>query len=165
MGSGKSTVGKVLAKILGVTFLDLDQVIEETEGKSITEIFASHDELYFRTLERQCLEKIMAQTHPIVLSLGGGTPCYYNNMDYLLGLKKSSNIYLNTSIDALSKRLFKEKEHRPLIAHLEKIEEVKEFIGKHLFERNPFYKKAEYQILTEGKSVDQIALEIKEKLA
>ena len=164
MGSGKSTVGNALAKALGYTFLDLDDVIEKVEGKSIAEIFSSHDELYFRALERKCLEDTMAQSLPIVLSLGGGTPCFYNTMDYLLAFKQSSSFYLKASFDTLSNRLFKEKEHRPLIAHLNHIEEAKEFIGKHLFERSLFYQKALHQILTDGKSVDQIILEIKAKL-
>ncbi len=107
MGSGKSTVGNALAKALGYTFLDLDDVIEKVEGKSIAEIFSSHDELYFRALERKCLEDTMAQSLPIVLSLGVGTPCYYNTMDYLLAFKQSSSFYLKASFDTLSNRLFK----------------------------------------------------------
>ena len=163
MGSGKSTTGIELAQVLGYSFLDLDDVIKKREGKSITELFKEHGELYFRATERKCLEDIMNRSDSIVLSLGGGTPCYYDTMDYLLSLKKAKTFYLKASIDTLCNRLFKEKESRPLISHLNHIDDAKEFIGKHLFERNLFYQKAHHQVLIDNKSVNQIVLEIKEK--
>lgn len=164
MGSGKSTTGMELAQLLGYSFLDLDEVIKKKEGKNIAVLFEEHGELYFRATERKCLEDIMNRSANIVLSLGGGTPCYYDTMDYLLSLKKTKTFYLKASIDTLCNRLFNEKESRPLISHLSHIDEAKGFIGKHLFERNLFYQKAHHQILIDNKSVNQIVLEIKEKI-
>jgi len=165
MGSGKSAIGTVLGKALEIQFVDLDKYIESTEGKVISEIFKSKGEMYFRAVERKCLEQLMEKPEPLVLSLGGGTPCYYDNMDYLLSMQNTTSIYLSANINTLSHRLFNEKDSRPMIAHLSDLNEIKEFIGKHLFERNPFYQKAKHQISTDDKSIAGLVEEIKGVLA
>ena len=165
MGCGKSEVGGQLAKILNVPFVDLDTYLENEENQSISKIFDSKGELYFRGLERKYLEIILNNPSLMVISLGGGTPCYYNTMDYIVSLEGVTSFYLKTSINSLISRLFNEKEIRPLIAHLENKEDIKDFVGKHLFERNPVYNKAQYKISTDQKSVKTIVEEIKIRLS
>lgn len=165
MGSGKSIVGNQLAKTLSIKFIDLDRFIERAEGHNITEIFESKGELYFRAQERKYLEVLLKDSLPMVLSLGGGTPCYYDTMEYIQSLENLTSFYLNTDINTLVLRLLKEKATRPLIAHLENEDAVKEFIGKHLFERNRFYQQAHHQISTDQKSVETLVKDIKKKLS
>jgi len=165
MGSGKSAVGAQLAKALNCSFVDLDRFIEENEGRSVPKIFEIDGELYFRKKERKYLEVLLNKTEPIVISLGGGTPCYYDTMNYILNSKDTKSFYLNTGINSLVSRLKSESTTRPLLAHLKDTEAIKEFIGKHLFERNPFYQKAQYQITTDLKSIESIVKEIQEKLS
>ncbi|GLB50483.1 shikimate kinase [Neptunitalea lumnitzerae] len=162
MGSGKSAVGKHLAASLALPFLDFDDYIEEKEGMSITEIFKSKGEIYFRKAEHIHLKELLAHKPEVVLSLGGGTPCYSGNIELILAASKHV-FYLNTSIPVLTGRLIKEKSHRPVIAHLNEAD-LTEFIGKHLFERNAFYRKAHHSILVKDKSIAEIASEIKQLL-
>ena len=83
MGSGKSAVGKILASRIGVQFIDLDSFIESHEGISISEIFSSRGEVYFRKKEGELLEDIVTTNTEFVLSTGGGTPCYGSNMNFI----------------------------------------------------------------------------------
>ena len=154
MGSGKSSVGKILAKTLNYNFIDFDEYIEEKENKSISQIFKVNGEIYFRRAEHNYLKHLNLSN--TIISLGGGTPCYGNNMDIIQSYKNSKRIYLKTSIANLSQRLYVEKSKRPLIAHLETKDELNEFIGKHLFERSVFYNRCDTTILTDGKSIPEI---------
>ena len=165
MGSGKSAIGNKLGKSLDIKFIDLDDYIESTEGKAISKIFETKGEIYFRVVERKCLEKLMQKSKSFIISLGGGTPCYYDNMDYILNFQNTTCIYLSANVNTLSHRLLNEKDSRPMIAHLNDLDETKEFIGKHLFERNPFYQKAQYQINIDDKIIDELIKEIKVVLA
>lgn len=157
MGSGKSTVGQILGMKLNWPFLDLDEYITEKEGLGIREIFETKGEVYFRKIENAYLHELLGSTQNFVLALGGGTPCYANNMELIL--ENSDSYYLKASIGTLSKRLSKEKDDRPLIASLDK-EQLTEFIAKHLFERRSFYEKAGTTIAIDGKNPEQIATEI-----
>ncbi|WP_188369365.1 shikimate kinase [Muriicola marianensis] len=162
MGSGKSVVGKALADRLELPFLDLDDHIEEELGMSIPDIFRKKGEIFFRKKEHEYLKEILLSKDKVVLSTGGGTPCYSGNTDLLLD--KTPNVfYLQLSVASLTARLADEKDHRPMISHL-KPEELQEYIGKHLFERRPYYSRANHTISCEGKSVDEIAAEIAAKL-
>jgi len=152
MGSGKSTIGVKLAAILGYEFIDLDNFIEEKEQLSVKEIFKSKGEIYFRKMENLCLNEIMKKQTKIVLSVGGGTPCYSNNMD-LINFDEAKSIYLKLSAKSLSDRLFLEKENRPLISHLESKEALHEFISIHLFERQSYYQQASNSVSTDDLSV------------
>lgn len=143
MGSGKTKHGKKLAQLLHWPFIDLDAAIEAHAGQRITELVETRGELYFRKLERQMLESALMAKHPYVLSVGGGTPVYYNNMELLLDA--CTVIYLQGNVGALYQRLVNNRNHRPLIAHLPD-EDLKEFIAKHLFERNPVYMQAPLHI-------------------
>lgn len=160
MGSGKTTVGKKLADKLNLTFIDLDNYIEKNLNTSISEIFAETGELYFRREEHRFLKDILKNQDDIVLALGGGTPCYSNNMDLVLD-HTSKVFYLKLSIAKLAERLKAGKDQRPLIRHLPDIE-LPEFIGKHLFERSPFYNRAAY-ILDVDKLDESSVLEEIEK--
>lgn len=156
MASGKSTFGRILAKKVNYNFIDLDDFIEEKENKSISVIFKDKGEIYFRKAETQYLNHILYTEDDVVLSLGGGTPCYGNNMHMILNNSKAKSIYLKASIPTLVERLNKEKSKRPLIAHIETDELLTEFIGKHLFERSQYYSQAEQVISTDNKSEKDI---------
>ena len=108
MASGKSSVGKVLADSLECNFIDLDDYIETKEQQTITEIFAQKGEIYFRLKEIVYLKEILDSKDSLVLSVGGGTPCYGENMDAINNT--STSIYLKASISTLLKRLSNEKE-------------------------------------------------------
>ena len=164
MGCGKSALGKRLGKLKALPFIDLDDYIESQEKKTISQIFDKQGELYFRKKERFYLEKLLSEDPQAIISLGGGTPCYFDNIDYLVQKKDILTLYLKSSPQTLTSRLFEQKEHRPMISHLEKPEDLKEFIAKHLFERVPFYIKAEYHINTDDKSVDDLVDQIEKLL-
>lgn len=165
MGSGKSALGKQLSIELSRPFIDLDDYIEKKENQTIAAIFKLKGELYFRKLERQCLEELLNKKNNAVIGLGGGTPCYFDNMDLILNSKNVLSIYLKTSIQELTKRLFDQKERRPMIAHVNSHETLMEFIGKHLFERARFYEKAALKIQTDKKSIVDLVPEIIKVLA
>ena len=164
MGSGKSIVGRSLAKILGYNFIDLDDYIEEKEEYSVSEIFKTKGEIYFRKIESKYLQEILSLHSDTVLSLGGGTPCYGNNIHYILNTEFVISFYLKTSIPQLYDRLYNEKETRPMISHLNTKEALIEFIGKHLFERTQYYTLSNTTINTDNKSVDEIVESIVLKL-
>jgi len=160
MGSGKSAVGLLLKKKIGLSFWDLDDYIEKQENTSIASLFSSRGELYFRSLERKYLEQLLADPNPMIIALGGGTPCYYDTMDFLTQNENTTTVYLKTSITELGARLFPTRKSRPLIAHLQSEEELTEFIGKHLFERIPFYSHANFTIATDGLTSTEVAQKI-----
>ena len=157
MGSGKSTVSKILAKKLGIEALDLDDYISEKENNSINNIFKKKGEIYFRLKENEYLKELLYSTNSFVLALGGGTPCYANNMDLIK--EKSISIYLKANLNTLYKRLHNEKASRPLISDLNDVK-LKEFIAKHLFERAPFYEQSNYTIILDNNAVEKIVNEI-----
>ncbi len=100
----------------------------------------------------------MQSKDSFVLSLGGGTPCYFNNHELLIQ-DNCISIYLKASVETLFERLSKEKSHRPLISRFND-EDLKEFIAKHLFERSYYYNQAKYRIEVDNKSIEEIASEI-----
>ena len=158
MGSGKSTIGKQLANSLNSSFIDLDDFISEKNQSPISDIFKNKGELFFRKQEFVCLQEILDNKDKLVLATGGGTPCYGVNMDAMLE-KSDKVIYLDMSIPALVTRLEGEKMKRPLIANLEN-DKLPEFIGKHLFERRPVYRRASLRVLCDNKTVSEIVSEI-----
>ncbi|MGV9003849.1 shikimate kinase [Flavobacterium sp.] len=162
MGVGKTTIGKELAKKTNLEYLDLDQLIEKAENQTIDELFRAKGELYFRKLEHQLFKELLGTKNQFVLSTGGGTPCYYNNYLYLENANVTA-VYLQASIDTLYNRLCNEKLQRPLVQDLSTAD-LKEFIGKHLFERSFYYQKANYKIKVDNKSVNQIVQQLVEQL-
>lgn len=162
MASGKSTVGRLLARHLGAEFIDLDEYIEENQKKSIKAIFSEKGEIFFRRLEHQMLNEVLKKDTSIVLSTGGGTPCYGTNMASILN-QADHSIYLNVSIPNLLERISKEKEDRPLVKNIPN-EELPEFIGKHLFERRPYYLQAKHVLDCNGSDPKAVVDMIKELL-
>lgn len=160
MASGKSTIGKALAKKMNFKFIDLDQYIENKEVLSVSEIFKLKGEIYFRKKETSYLKELIESDNKVIISLGGGTPCYGNNMELLLNSEDAITIYLKASLNELVKRLSKDKQSRPLIAHLTSEESLLEFIGKHLFERSNFYCQSSKTINVDNKPKDEIVEDI-----
>lgn len=150
MGSGKSHIGKMLAQHLNLSFLDLDAVLESNEGRKIADIFAKEGETFFRNLETQTLEKFGSTTYSVI-SLGGGAPCFNNNM--ALVKKLGISFYLQAPAEVLAQRLFNERAHRPILNNTDELS-FTSFIEGKLLERNPFYKQAHYTINAAQKDVD-----------
>lgn len=158
MGSGKSNIGKLLSKRILLKFIDLDDYIENKEGMSIPNIFENKGEIYFRKIESLYLNEILQKNESFILSLGGGTPCYSNNIE-TINENTSNSIYLQASIKTLAERIQKSKIERPLVSSLND-EKLFEFIGKHIFERKFFYQKANFTINVDNKSKSEIVNEI-----
>ncbi len=159
MGSGKSTIGKILAKNLGYDFLDLDAEIERIEKRSIEHIFKNEGETYFRKVESKALNSLKKTKHRVV-SLGGGTPCYSNNMFIISSL--GTPVYIQTSQDRLVDNLSKDQNTRPLLKGLNKVR-LKSKIASMLRARTKFYNKANYRVRNNG-TAKEIAERIQNKL-
>ncbi|MBQ3812576.1 MAG: shikimate kinase [Bacteroidales bacterium] len=152
MGSGKSTVGALVADALGCPFIDLDEVIVKKAGRSIPEIFAADGERGFRRLEKQALEKTVAKyaENTAVLSLGGGTVTIPGAVQLLQG--STLCIYLEASAETLQRRLQGQTDGRPL---------ADDHFAERLSQREPLYRAAAHiTIETEGLSPEEITDEI-----
>ncbi|WP_340077425.1 shikimate kinase [Leptobacterium sp. I13] len=162
MGSGKTVIGKLLSEKFQLPFIDLDDYITSNEGMSISQLFKEKGEIYFRKQEYGALKKILASEANVILSVGGGTPCYGKNMEMILD--KTKNVfYLKASVDTLVNRLTHEKEERPLIKNI-KTNELAEFITKHLFERGFFYLQAHHIINVDDVSTKKVVEAIRRLL-
>ena len=117
MGAGKTYWGRQLGQKLGIPFFDLDELIEDDAGKSVNSIFEEEGEEYFRTREKEILYMVTESHDSMVLSCGGGAPCFFNNIDYMN--QKGITVWLNTPIDTLLSRLKEEKHTRPLLKGLD----------------------------------------------
>lgn len=148
MGSGKSTLGKKLARELSVPFYDLDKLIAEKEGRSVSELFALHGEAYFRELEQKMLRDTLSIQGSWVLSVGGGTPCFFDNMKVMNEV--GMTVFIHMPVGALAERLRHAKEKRPLLEQVAP-DLLENHIAQHMQERIPFYSQAKYTI--EGLSV------------
>ena len=157
MGSGKSHISKVLSQKLNFKLFDLDRQISLKNKMTIPEIFEKRGEIFFRKQENEILKEILDTQDDCILSVGGGTPAYFNNMEIINQFSES--VFLQTSVSALAERLLKQKSKRPLVAKIAD-EDLPEFIAKHLFERNPFYSQAKHKVITNGKSPEEITEEI-----
>lgn len=157
MASGKSVIGKLLAKKLQFKFIDLDKFIENREGLCISEIFLQKGEIYFRKKEAQYLNEVLDFDFDMVLSLGGGTPCYGNNLNNIK--IKSLSFYLKASVATIFERIQNETATRPLVAQIGKAN-LEEYIAKHLFERANFYQQANHTIVVNDKLKKAIINEI-----
>lgn len=158
MGSGKSVLSQKLSRKIGIPFVELDEMIEKKCDLSIERIFATKGELFFRKLEHQLFVELLENDEDLIISTGGGTPCYFNNHE-LLQKEDVVSIYLKASIDTLFSRLVDEKHKRPLIAHLNE-DETKEFIAKHLFDRSFYYNQANFKVSVDGRSIETIVDEM-----
>ena len=142
MGAGKTTIGKALSKELGITFYDLDWYIENRMRKTVSEIFAERGEEGFRKIEYNMLHEV-AEFEDVIISCGGGTPCFFDNMDYLN--QQGQVVYLKAEPEVLYKHLQMAKVERPLLKGKSK-EELLTFIKEQLEKREPFYTKARYTL-------------------
>lgn len=154
MGCGKSSTGKKLAKILHLNFIDLDREIEMHSQKTIAEIFEEKGEEYFRTLESNILRNQGGRGSSII-AVGGGTPCFNENMDYMNSVGKT--VYLKSSSGRLLGRLRQGKKKRPLIANLND-SELSSIIKNLLSKRSEFYQKADIIFSIEDFSVEDLSL-------
>ena len=162
MASGKSSIGKLLSKKLSMKFLDLDDYIINKEGMSIAEIFEKKGEVYFRVIENKYLKEVLNTKDQFILALGGGTPCYANNMEEI-NKGNTVSIYLQGKTKTMIDRLIKKKSKRPLIASLAD-DKIPEFVAKHLFERRLYYELAKITVEIDAKSKKEVAKELKKLL-
>lgn len=158
MASGKTSVARELGRYLRYPVVDLDSEIEQREGMGIPEIFEKKGEVYFRKAEHRILVDLLSQPGNMVLSVGGGTPCYANNHLEFIGNGKVS-VFLKTSVPELARRIEADGTIRPLVKGLSG-EPLEQFIAQHLFERNDFYRHARYSVNTDGRTPEEIAREI-----
>jgi shikimate kinase len=139
MGSGKTHWGGLLSKKLGIRCFDLDEQVTEHAGMSIPEIFAADGEEQFRLLEKEVLHMLTESHESFVMACGGGTPCYFNNIEYMN--RCGTTVWINVPLDTLFERLVKEKDKRPLIKDLAD-EQLKGFISKKFADRKIYYEQA-----------------------
>lgn len=142
MGAGKTTVGKELSKDIGIPFYDLDWYIESRMRKTVAQIFADKGEEGFRKVERNMLHEV-AEFEDVIISCGGGTPCFFDNMDYLN--EQGDTIYLKAAPEVLYKHLLMGKVERPLLKN-KTPDELIAFIREQLEMRESFYSKAKYTL-------------------
>lgn len=153
MGSGKSHWGRLLSSRLTLPFFDLDKQITEEEGKSIVEIFEQKGEEYFRMAEKETLYILTESHESFVMACGGGTPCYFNNIDYMNN--NGITVWLNTRMDVLFNRLLDEKDARPLLRNLTDAQ-LKQFILKKFSERRIYYEQANLVVEESEASVESL---------
>ena len=150
MGSGKTTVGKILAHEINYKFIDSDAIIEKQEDKSINNIFRSHGEDYFRELEKNLISKFKYKS--FVLATGGGLPVFNKNFDKLINI--GTIVYLKTSFKELTNNRISNNSNRPIYTDKKAFENI-------LKQREHVYKKAHIIISTDHKSPNEIVNEIK----
>lgn len=140
MGCGKTTLGKQLANRLGIPFVDLDKIIEEKEGQEIWTIFQTQGEAYFRGQEKKYLKQLIMDDSEALVAVGGGTPCFYDNMQLMND--NGITVYLKMDPASLAYRIFHGKGKRPLVDGKSE-DELKEFVKAHLKEREDMYEEAQ----------------------
>ncbi len=153
MGSGKSSLGVALAKSLNYEFLDLDELITEQNGDTCANLFNLKGEDFFRKKEKLALETVMKMDKKLIISCGGGTPCFYDNLEKMK--ENGVVIYLKVSLPELTRRLSGNNANRPLLTGTEP-EQLPEKIENLLFEREQFYKQANYIIEGDTMNLDRI---------
>ena len=154
MGAGKTTVGKALARATGLQFYDLDWYIEERMRKTVPQIFAERGEDGFRRIERTMLHEA-AEFEDVIISCGGGTPCFFDNMDYMNA--QGQTVFLDVDVETLFRRLRVATQQRPILRGKSE-EELRAFIGQALADRAPYYAQARYRF-------DGSQLESREQIA
>jgi shikimate kinase len=153
MGSGKSHWGRLLSQKLSMPFFDLDEQVAEHAGKSIPEIFETEGEEQFRLSEKDVLHIITESHDSFVMACGGGSPCFFNNIDYMN--KAGTTVWINTPPGTLFERLVKEKEQRPLIKTLSD-DQLRNFIAKKFASRKIYYEQAVLVVEEEPVELDKL---------
>ena len=157
-GSGKSTVGKKISKALKLKFIDLDQFIEQKENCSIPDLFNIQGEAYFREAEKNALNELIESESNFILSTGGGTPCFFTNMNSML--ENGTVIFLKPPLGMISSRLAKAKKKRPLFKGLGS-EEIEKKIQELFEKRKLQYEKAQIQFNQEDESFSELISKLK----
>ena len=164
MGAGKTTLGKAFARAIGLTFIDLDWYIEERFHKTIRQLFTERGEDGFRDLEKRMLHEA-SEFEDVVISVGGGTPCFFDNMEYMNAAGET--VFLDVDIKVLFRRLKVAKQQRPLLDG-KTDEELMLFIQEALQARLPFYTKAKHvfngELLEDRHQIQQSVERLKEQL-
>ncbi len=164
MGSGKSTIGPLLATALSYKFIDFDDYIMSKEKMTISEIFENKGEIYFRKAETTYLKQLLEeQPENVVVALGGGTPCYGNNLQ-ILKENSAQTVYLNWHFKTLAQRLWSAKDERPLIASMQSYEDLEDYVRKHLFERGFYYNQSNVVVKIESETPNEVVATIKKAL-
>lgn len=163
MGCGKSSLGRKLAKSAGIRFVDMDSMIEEREGASVSDIFQYEGEEYFRRTERALIDELAATEEDLIISTGGGAPTWGDNMERMNGA--GHTIYLRRTAQQIASRLSPHgRQKRPKLRGLND-EELVVFMTANMAEREPFYSRATHCIDCAEKSdaelIDEIALIVK----
>lgn len=154
MGAGKTTLGRQLAGRLGYTFVDLDEYIEQREGSSIAQLFEAGGQELFRQKERQALEAVVQDFEHAVIATGGGTPCFFDNMNFIN--QHGTSIFLDVPADELTQRLLlTDLSQRPLLAQKSEAG-LKDFIVKTLAERIAYYRQARYTLSGKRYNIEQL---------
>ena len=159
MGSGKSTFGKKLANKLEYKFIDLDDYIEEKYNTTIREIFETKGEDYFRKIERKSLLEAI-EFDDVVISAGGGTPCFFDNMQIMNN--SGLTIYIRQGANCLYHRLNRSKKFRPLVQNMTHFQLI-EYLETNLEKRKPFYEQAKYNILGKNLRTHQLVSIVKKE--
>jgi shikimate kinase len=164
MGSGKTTIGKMLAKKLGLSFIDLDAAIEKQHGMSVGMIYSTLGECSLREIERDMLLDLTKNNNQ-VFSVGGGVACFFDNIELMN--KNGLSIYLKLSIDTILGRLLsfppEIRQARPLLAN-KTHKQVKNYIETTLVEREPFYNKAKVIIDCDKLNVDETLKKVEKSI-
>ncbi len=142
MGSGKTYWGARLSERLGFPYIDLDAALVDQEGLTVARIFESRGETYFRQVERDLLRRLSAG-ESFVMSCGGGTPCFFDNMEFMKG--QGATIWLDPGLEQLLERIQRKKSKRPLVASLSG-DALREYVVSKLEERKPFYSRAAHRV-------------------
>jgi shikimate kinase len=158
MGSGKTTLGKILAEKLQLPFFDLDEEIEKAHAKSITRLFDEEGEEAFRRFEKDILNNIIQREPDFVMATGGGTPCYFKNLEVMK--KNGLTIYLQVALKELVRRNLQAPELRPLLRGMNELE-LQSYINDHLRERLSYYKKANITLKANEIDPDRMVQEIR----
>lgn len=153
MGVGKTHWGRLLSQKLNLPFFDLDEQVIGHAGKPIAEIFAADGEEHFRQMEKEVLHIITESHDSFIMACGGGSPCYFNNIDYMN--QAGTTVWINTPLDTLFDRLVKEKEKRPLIKELSD-DQLKNFIFRKFADRKIYYEQAALTVEEEPVELDNL---------
>lgn len=153
MGSGKTHWGRLLSQKLSLPFFDLDEQVSVHAGKTIPEIFATEGEEHFRLLEKEVLYIIAESHESFVMACGGGSPCFFNNIEYMN--QSGTTVWINTPKEVLFDRLVKEKSSRPLIKNLSD-DQLRGFISRKYSDRKIYYEQADIIIDEEPVQLDHL---------
>jgi len=157
MGCGKSSLGRELSNRLGISFIDLDLFIETRYQKTIPEIFKEFGEMGFREKERICLKEV-SYFENVVIAVGGGAPCFYNNMENMK--EKGICVFLDVGEEEIVSRLKKSKQERPLIEG-KSSDEIMSFVKEMMKQRRPYYEKAQYKLRGNDIKLEELFLKVK----